>query len=191
MPGIGGDLTDQREVRRRVDRSDPRRIVRAGVTLGLLGSVLLLLAVTADASYPLLAAASAVLGVGSGATLMPAMTLAIRDLEGSETPNGTTLLALLQQLASALGTAIVAAALTINVNRVPALRGGGLQAMLGLDRSTRGQIQDALAGAVGATYGVVTALILVAVAASAVVLNPRTGRHHRHLPPGEASPSAP
>lgn len=49
----------------------------------------------------MIAAAGVVLGIGSGATLLPTMTIATRDLEGAQTPDGTTLLALLQQLASA------------------------------------------------------------------------------------------
>ncbi len=156
---------------RAVDRIDPRSIVLTGVTLGLFGSILLGLAVTAEASYPLLAAAGAVLGIGSGATLLPTMTLATRDLEGTQTPNGTTLLTLLSQLASALGTAVAAAAVTISVaTGVPALRGGGLEAMLSLNGPDRADIYNALSHTVGATYGVVAALMLLALMTAALTL---------------------
>lgn len=130
--------------------------------------------VTSNASYPLIAAA-VVLGVGSGATLMPAMTLATRDLDDARTPQGTTLLALVQQLAAALGTAVVAAAVTITVtDAVPALRGGGLHAMLSLDRATRAGLETSLSHAVGVTYAVVAALVLLAVITAALTVgNPR------------------
>lgn len=74
---------------RLVDRVPPTRIVFTGVTLGLLGSVALLITTTSGASYPMIAAAAAVLGVGSGATLMPSMTVAVRDLEHEDTPAGS------------------------------------------------------------------------------------------------------
>lgn len=156
---------------RAVDRTSPRRIVLSGVTLGLLGSVLLLLAVTANMSYPMLAGAAVVLGIGAGATLQPAMTIATRDLEGAQTPNGTTLLALLQQLASALGVAVVGAALTINANdNVAALHGGGLEAMLRLSDSVRSRTEGTLAQAVGTTYGLVATSMLIALSVATLAL---------------------
>nr|WP_269151236.1 DHA2 family efflux MFS transporter permease subunit [Spelaeicoccus albus] len=156
---------------RAVDRISPRQIVLIGVTLGLLGSVLLLLAVTTDMSYPMLAGAAVVVGIGAGATLQPAMTFATRDLEGTQTPNGTTLLALLQQLASALGVAVVGAALTVNANNnVVALHDGGLEAMLNLSNSVRDRTEGALAKAVGTTYDLVATFMLIALCVAVLAL---------------------
>lgn len=170
---------------RLVDRVPPRRIVLTGVALGLVGSLALLTATVANAPYPVIATAAAVLGVGSGATLMPTMTVAVRDLEGADTPRGTTLLALAQQLASAIGAAIVATTLTILVStRVPELATdgeSGLSAMLGLDPATRTPLVPQLAAAVGGTYAVAAVLMALSAAAAVVGLG-RTRRRRRTTP---------
>ncbi|MGC5011774.1 DHA2 family efflux MFS transporter permease subunit [Streptosporangium sp. DT93] len=169
---VGGTL---QIATRLVDRLPPRRIVLTGVTVGLLGTVALLITTTNGAPYPLIAAAAAVLGVGSGATLMPTMTVALRDLEHGDTSRGTTLLALVQQLAGAVGVALVATVLTVLVSaRVPELAAtgdGGLTAMLALDPAARAALGTRLAGAVGAGYAV--AAVLVALSAVAAVVGLR------------------
>lgn len=163
---------------RLVDRFPPRRIVLTGVTLGLLGSLALLAATTSDAPYPLIAAAAAVLGVGSGATLMPTMTVAVRDLGDDDTPRGTTLLALVQQLAGAVGVAVIATTLTVLVSvRVPDLTtggssAGGLAGMLALDPATRATLTPELVAAVGTTYAVAAGLMALAALAAAIGLRP-------------------
>lgn len=159
---------------RLVDRFPPRRIVLTGVTLGLLGSLALLAATTSDAPYPLIAAAAAVLGVGSGATLMPTMTVAVRDLEDDDTPRGTTLLVLVQQLAGAVGVAVIATTLTVLVSvRVPDLTAGGSSAGgLALDPATRATLTPVLVAAVGTTYPVAAGLMALAALAAAIGLRP-------------------
>jgi hypothetical protein len=169
---------------RLVDRVPAGRIVLTGVGLGLLGCAALLLTTAADAPYPLVATAAAVLGVGSGATLMPTMTVALRDLEGSDTPRGTTLLALAQQLSAAIGVAVVATALTLLVSaRVPGLAAadggdgaGGVAGMLALDPAVRAALRPELAAAVGGAYAVAVALPAPAAGAAAVGLRRAAGR---------------
>ncbi|WP_122817454.1 DHA2 family efflux MFS transporter permease subunit [Nocardioides pantholopis] len=162
---------------RLVDRVPPRRIVLSGVTLGLLGTLALLLATTSGASYPLIAAAGAVLGVGSGATLMPTMAVAVRDLENDDTARGTTLLALVQQLAGAVGGAVIASSLTLLVaERVPALATAerdGLAAMLALDPRSRARLEDSLALAVGGSYAVAAGFVALSMLAALVGLAAR------------------
>ncbi|MEU4832865.1 DHA2 family efflux MFS transporter permease subunit [Streptosporangium sp. NPDC023615] len=168
---VGGTL---QVATRLVDRLPPRRIVLTGVTVGLLGTVALLITTTSGAPYPLIAVAAAVLGVGSGATLMPTMTVALRDLEHGDTPRGTALLALVQQLAGAVGVALVATVLTVLVSaRVPELAAtgdGGLAAMLALDPAARAALGTRLAGAVGAGYAVAAVLVALGAVAAAVGL---------------------
>lgn len=170
---------------RLVDRVPPRRIVLTGVTLGLVGSLALLAATVANAPYAVIATAAAVLGVGSGATLMPTMTVAVRDLEGVDTPRGTTLLALAQQLASAIGAALIATTLTIRVStRVPALGTdgeSGLSAMLKLDPAARTPLVPQLATAVGGTYAL--AAVLMALSAAAAVIGLGRSRTRRRKTP--------
>lgn len=168
--GVAVGLTLQ-VATRLVDRVQPRRVVLTGVSLGLLGTVALLLTTSNNMSYPLIAASAALLGLGSGATLMPTMTVAVRDLEDADTPRGTTLLALVQQLASAIG---VATTLTLLVSaRVPELGWAGqsgLAQMLALDPGTRADLAAPLAGAVGAAYLVPAGLIALAVVAAFIGL---------------------
>jgi hypothetical protein len=70
------------------------------------------------------------------------MTVALRDLEGSQTARGTTLVALAQQLAAALGAAAVATSVALLVPaRVPGLAetgDDGLAGMLALSPAARG-----------------------------------------------------
>lgn len=70
---------------------------------------------------------------------MPASTVALRDVDGDQTPEGTTLLPPVQRLESA-SVAVLASAMTISVSReVPFDADGnrGLGAMLGLDERVR------------------------------------------------------
>ncbi|WP_433359969.1 DHA2 family efflux MFS transporter permease subunit [Actinoplanes sp. CA-142083] len=102
---------------RLVDRVPPRRIVATGVLTALTGVATLLATTATNTGYPAVVAGSVLLGVGSGATLMPAMTVALRDLDGRETPRGATMLALVQQLSAALGVALVATVMTAQLKR--------------------------------------------------------------------------
>ena len=157
---------------RLVDRLAPRRIVLTGVTLALLGAVGLGAATASDAPYAVVVPAAALLGCGAGATLMPAMTVAVRDLEGADLPAGTTLLALVQQLSAAIGVAVVATVLTLTLAGPTA--GGGVAAMLALDPATRADRRAELAAAVGSAYVVVALLLLASLAAALVAA--RRGR---------------
>ena len=174
--GVAVGLTLQ-VATRLVDRVAPRRIITLGTSLALVGAAALGLATAADASYAVLAACGAVLGVGAGATLMPTMTSAVRDLEGADTPRATTLLALVSQLATALGSALVATALTVAVDRqVPRLGttgGEGVAGMAALDRATRAELQPELALAVATAYVVVVVLLALAVGAATRTDGPR------------------
>ncbi|WP_430785930.1 DHA2 family efflux MFS transporter permease subunit [Actinoplanes sp. G11-F43] len=97
---------------RLVDRVPARRIVVTGTALGVAGGAGLGVAMASGAGYPWIVVAAMLLSAGSGATVMPAMTFALRDLDHDETPRGTTLLALVQQLSSAIGGAVVAVSLS-------------------------------------------------------------------------------
>ncbi|MFD1365901.1 MFS transporter [Actinoplanes sichuanensis] len=144
---------------RLVDRFPARRIVLAGTALGTLGGAALLVAVGTDAGYPWIMAATMVLSAGSGATLMPTMTVALRDLDHAETPRGTTLLALVVQLSNALAGAVTAVTLSVLVARAMPGSGGGVPAMLALDDAAREALRPGLAAAVAAAYLLPVALL--------------------------------
>lgn len=137
---------------RLVDRFPARRIVLTGTALGTLGGAMLLTAIGADAGYPWIMAATVVLSAGSGATLMPTMTVALRDLDHAETPRGTTLLALVVQLSNALAGAVTAVTLSVLVAGAMPGTGGGVPAMLALDATARAALRPDLAAAVAAAY---------------------------------------
>lgn len=155
---------------RLVDRVDPRRVVLTGTSVSLAAVLLLGWAVGRDAPYGLVAALGAVLGVGSGATIMPTITTALRGLEGAAIAQGTTLLNLLSQLANALGTAVVATSITLvtvpRLGDVTEVGSGGLAAMIELDPAQRALLQGDLAAALATTYAVPAVLVAVAVLAA-------------------------
>jgi hypothetical protein len=178
---------------RLVDRVPPQRIVLTGVLLGVTGTAGLLAATASDAGYPLIITAAVVLGIGSGATILPTMTVALRELEGSQTARGTTLVALAQQLAAALGAAAVATSVALLVPaRVPGLAetgDDGLAGMLALDPAARRELGAALAGAVGSAYTIPLVLIAlsVAVAAAGLARGSRAGSPKPACPPQPSS----
>lgn len=164
---------------RLVDRFAPRPIILTGTLTALAGLTLLWWAVSRDASYTVSALLGVLVGVGSGATLMPAMTAATRSLEGPDIPHGTTLLNLVSQLGSALGTAAVATVLSLAVDaRTPAASSGtgGVESMLTLDPTNRELLQGDLANAVGTAYAVPVLLVAAAAVAAGTLLPGRTRR---------------
>ncbi|MEU4620925.1 DHA2 family efflux MFS transporter permease subunit [Actinoplanes sp. NPDC023801] len=150
---------------RLVDRIPARRIVLTGTAVGTAGGVALLAATVTDAGYPWIAAASVLLSAGSGATLMPTMTIALRDLDHTETPRGTTLLGLATQLSNAVAGAVVAVTISALVSLRMPEPGGGVAGMLDLDPAARAALRPDLAVAVGAVY----LLPVVLLAASCVI----------------------
>ncbi|GIF38224.1 MFS transporter [Actinoplanes xinjiangensis] len=146
---------------RLVDRIPARRIVLTGTALGTLGGAMLLVTVGMDAGYPWIMAATALLSAGSGATLMPTMTVALRDLDHAETPRGTTLLALVVQLSNALAGALTAITLSVLVTAAMPGPDRGVPAMLGLGDAAREALRPDLAVAVAGAY-LVPVLLLAA-----------------------------
>ena len=97
---------------RLIDRFPAHRIITAGLLVA--GLALLAIATLArlDTPYVLWAVLSAVLGLGSGAVLMPSMMTATRELRGSDLGSGTAMLTIGNQLANALGNALCVAVYT-------------------------------------------------------------------------------
>jgi EmrB/QacA subfamily drug resistance transporter len=144
---------------RLVDRVPPKRIVVAGIATALTGQLLTLAQLTATAPVAGLMAAGAVTGVGVGATLMPAMTTATRNLPHDDIPSGSTILAITQQLAVSLGVAAVSALLTALVAaRAPLLGPAGLGAAHDLGPAPRLALAPDLAAALQLTLALPAAL---------------------------------
>lgn len=166
---------------RLVDRVDPRRVIAVGTATALVGMIALAGALTVDAPYAVIGAVSLLVGIGSGATLMPTTVAATAALTGADVSAGTTLLNLVQQLGFAVGTALVASTTTLLVTaRVPDLPpvgdGGALAAMVALDPDRRAELAADLAAAVGPAYLVPAVLVLVAFATALVAMPRRDAR---------------
>jgi EmrB/QacA subfamily drug resistance transporter len=93
------------------DKSGPGRVVLIGLVLAALGMGVLT-QVGADTSYPLILAGLFVMGMGMGSTMMPIMSSALRTLSDHMIARGSTLMNIVQQVASSVGTAIMSVVLT-------------------------------------------------------------------------------
>lgn len=93
------------------DRIPVGKIVPAGL-LVIVAAMFGLTQITADTSYTLLIAILFVLGLGMGATMMPLMTSALRTLRGPQIARGSTLVNIIQQVASSIGVAVIAVVFT-------------------------------------------------------------------------------
>jgi len=100
------------------DRIPVGRIVPTGIVLIIIG-MFGLTQVTATTAYPLLIAELFVMGLGMGATMMPIMTSALKTLRSHEVARGSTLLNIIQQVASSCGIAVISVILTAHLNAAP------------------------------------------------------------------------
>lgn len=97
------------------DRLPVGRIVPVGMVLIIIG-MFGLTQVTADTSYTLLIVELVVMGFGMGATMMPLFTSALKTLRAHEVARGSTLLNIIQQIASSCGVAVMSVVLTSQLN---------------------------------------------------------------------------
>jgi len=97
------------------DRIPVGRIVPVGIVLIVIG-MFGLTQVTEDTSYTLLIAELVVMGFGMGATMMPLFTSALKTLKHHEVARGSTLLNIIQQVASSVGVAVISVILTAHLN---------------------------------------------------------------------------
>ncbi len=107
--GIGAMLTmpiaePGRQVPGRPDRPGGRALI----ITGMFGFT----QITSTSSYTMLIGLLFVMGLGMGATMMPIMTSALKTLSRHEVARGSTLLNIVQQIASSIGVAIMSVLLT-------------------------------------------------------------------------------
>lgn len=158
---------------RLVDRVTAHRIVITAISVGVAGAVGLAAAIAANAPYGMIMVCLAAIGLGSGGTLMPTMTIATRDLDHEQLPAATTLLGLLQQLASSIGIAVLTAVFVAGLNSVPVSAGLGLDGLLRLRGAERTASAAELGRAVAPTYLVVAGLMITALAVAVLALRRR------------------
>lgn len=97
------------------DRVPVGRIVPVGIVLIIIG-MFGLTQVTDDTPYGLLIVELVVMGLGMGATMMPLFTSALKTLRSHEVARGSTLLNIIQQIASSVGVAVMSVILTSHLN---------------------------------------------------------------------------
>ncbi|GAA3955594.1 DHA2 family efflux MFS transporter permease subunit [Gordonia caeni] len=103
--GLGAMLT-MPIAGRMTDKIGPGKFVLGGLVLLLIG-VSVFTQLGPDTSYWLLCGALFVQGLGMGMTMMPIMSSALASLRGSQVPDGSTLVNVIQQTSSSIGTAVI------------------------------------------------------------------------------------
>jgi EmrB/QacA subfamily drug resistance transporter len=175
-----------------VDRVPVGRIAPVGLLL-ITGGMFALTRISSTISYPVVIAILFVMGLGMGATMMPIMTTALRTLRGPEVARGSTLINIIQQIASSVGVALMSVLLTTHLKDSklagPAIASWHDPSMIpgigGAPAVARG-LADA-AGAFASTYWV--AASLVALTLVPALLLPRRRPQAPAGPVAEAGPA--
>jgi EmrB/QacA subfamily drug resistance transporter len=152
------------------DKIGPRVVVSSGMVIATLGA-LAYTQVGAHTSYLYLAAALLVLGLGIGSTIVPTMAAAFQTLSREETPGATSALNVIQRIAGAIGTTLLAIilqrAIAANLPNVH----GGVEAIAALSRQQQAHATPALADAFGSTFWVAVGLIAVSIVPALLLPN--------------------
>ncbi len=101
-----------------VDKVPVGRIAPFGLLTIIIG-MFSLTQISSTTSYTVLIAILFVMGLGMGATMMPIMTSAMKTLTSHEVARGSTLLNIVQQIASSVGVAIMSVLLTNHLKDSP------------------------------------------------------------------------
>jgi EmrB/QacA subfamily drug resistance transporter len=158
------------------DKIGARIVVTAGMLIAM-GGMLAYTQLGAHTSYTYLAVALFTLGVGIGSTIMPSMAAAFQTLTHQETPRGTSAINVIQRIAGAIGTALLAITLqrTITSN-LPNLH-GGIQAIAALRQARQAQTAAPLAASFATTFWVAVALTATALLPALLLPQRRRQQH--------------
>ena len=94
------------------------------------------------------------MGLGMGATMMPLMTSALKTLKSHDVARGSTLLNIIQQIASSIGVAIMSVVLTTGLKDDPLLK-----ASQAFNEATAGIEDPEQLGAIAARFPEIAALL--------------------------------
>jgi EmrB/QacA subfamily drug resistance transporter len=109
---------------RLVDKIGPGKIVMTGLLVIVVGMSTVFPWVQADTPYWRIALGLFIMGLGMGATMMPTMSAAVATLRDREIARGTTLMIVINQVGSSLGTAAASVVLTNQLNSRPGAKVG-------------------------------------------------------------------
>lgn len=150
---------------RLADKTGVGRIVLFGLTL-ITAGMIVLTQIGPDTSYWLILSVLFVMGMGMGSTMMPTMTAALQTLTNHMIARGSTLMNIVQQIASSVGTAIMSVVLTNQITGSP-FAGPAIAAQHDpriAEQLPPGAVQEGLTDAAngfGTTFTVACALLLV------------------------------
>lgn len=100
------------------DRKGPRNIVLIGITLIAAGCAILTVGVAGHLAYlPTLLAGLAIVGMGTGCTMMPLSGASVQALAPHQIARGSTLISVNHQIGGSIGTALTSMVLTSEFNR--------------------------------------------------------------------------
>ena len=115
--GLGAMLT-MPIAGRLTDKMGPGKFVLGGIVLILIGmSTFTMLG--ANTSYWLICGSLFVQGLGMGMTMMPIMSAALATLSNTQVPDGSTLMNVIQQSATSVGTAAISVVLASSLAAKP------------------------------------------------------------------------
>jgi EmrB/QacA subfamily drug resistance transporter len=103
------------------------RIAPVGISVILVG-LFGFTQVTGTTAYPVLIGFLFVMGLGMGATMMPLFTSALKTLSARDVARGSTLLNIVQQIASSVGVATMSVILTSHIKSNPQDQAGAFAA---------------------------------------------------------------
>jgi EmrB/QacA subfamily drug resistance transporter len=149
------------------DRIGARRVVPAGILLALAGTAWYT-QIGAHTPYWALLIALFLIGAGLGATITPAMAAAYQGLPATAMGQATSAIAVVQRVAGALGSALLAVVLQqATTARLPGFHGGITQASQ--LATTSPHTATALAHAFGVSFAVALAICVLALIPTALI----------------------
>jgi EmrB/QacA subfamily drug resistance transporter len=152
------------------DRIGARRVVPAGVLVGLLG-IAAYTQITATTPYWYLAAALLLIGAGLGATITPSMAVAYQTLERTAVPRATSAISTIQRIAGSLGAALLAVGLQRAMHTELPRFQGGLAEASALAARAPARFKPPLAQAFGTTFWIAFALTVVGLGVALLLLS--------------------
>lgn len=122
-----------------VDRRGARGVLSIGITLIAMGMGIFAYGVANQRDYlPTLLTGLTILGLGMGCTRMPLIAVAMQSLAPNQIARGSTLIKVNQQVAAAVGTALMSVILTSQLNRGENISGPNKIAILQESSAQRG-----------------------------------------------------
>jgi EmrB/QacA subfamily drug resistance transporter len=140
--GLGAMLTMQWSGRF-MDKKGPGKSVLAGITLIAVGMSIFAFGVARQANYlPLLLVGLAIMGMGTGCTMMPLSGAAVQALAPHQIARGSTLISVNLQVGGSIGTALMSMVLTNQFNHSESISAANRLARMKQDAAQHGVAVD-------------------------------------------------